>query len=190
MADSGDWRVSVVGTEAPGASGRTKINRFLPGGRGGVERGRGARRQVRSDIAVRPSRRGPARPTAPSGSSAAAPGTFCTTTTSTASGRLASSGCAIWPAAANGKSVGAPRPRCAAREVKEMHSGALGSFLLCVRSFEKYCKLVCPWDCEMALKTSRKREVGCFVERRRTDLPMLVCSFQIVFRQYNIAGPV
>lgn len=107
MADGSGWQVSVLGSREP------------PGSSGGRERDRlrawGAAAGPRSGAASRRSRRAPARPTAPSGSSAAAPGTSCTTTTSTASGRPANSGGATWPAAATGRSAGAPRPRCAGR---------------------------------------------------------------------------
>lgn len=71
---------------------------------------------------TRRSRRAPAKPTMPSGSSAAALGTSCTTTMSTASGRPASSGGATWTAAVNGRIAGARRPRCA----REAEGGGVG----------------------------------------------------------------
>lgn len=99
MAEGEGWRVSSVGSGGPG----TRVCRSERAGGHLVPRSR-PRARPRS-------RRARARPTAPSGSFAAAPGTSCATTTSTASGRPAGSGGATWPAAASGRSAAAPKPR-------------------------------------------------------------------------------
>lgn len=128
----------------------------------------GQRSGLRLRCAFRRSRRAPARPTVRSGSSAAVPDTFCTTTTSTVSGRPASSGGATWTAVVSGKSTGAPRPRCAweagvalclprciagaskCTGLPSPHSRPRDSrvalpasyLFLCFLSFEKYLKLL------------------------------------------------
>lgn len=71
------------------------------------------------------SHRAPARPTAPSGSSAAAPGTFCTITMSMGRGPTASNGSKICRAARTGKNDGVQRPRCAGKaEMGSVPTGA------------------------------------------------------------------
>lgn len=154
MADAGGWRVS------PGPRGvrRAPDPRPLPRRARGWVPGGGA--GPLAQASCRRSRRAPARPTAPSGRSAAAPDTSCTTTTSTASGPPASSGGGTWPAAGSGRSAAAPRPRCGGARGSAGGAGALtapsppsgprplersrpGSLLrLCFLSFEKYQKLV------------------------------------------------
>lgn len=149
--------------------------RSLPGGFG-LELRSGRRSGVRLKRPSRRSRRAPAKPTAPSGSSAAAPGTSCATTTSTGSGRRASSGGATWTAVSSGRSAGARRLRCAreagvgARPGRPsaqatlapapgpgiLESTAEGLPLFVLFLFEKYQKLVH----QLGFQTLKDKEVS------------------------------